>query len=154
MAAPGVLLGLGMGGFLDGIVLHQILQWHHMLSTTDELGEKTLANMEVNVMADGLFHAVTWVLVAVGVAMLWRTLRGEVSRRSWRTLLGWMAVGWGAFNLVEGVVNHHVLQIHRVRPGAVNPLAWDIGFLILGAALIVGGWLLQRWDRGPFASDR
>jgi uncharacterized membrane protein len=28
----GVLLGLGLGGFVDGIVLHQILQWHHMLT--------------------------------------------------------------------------------------------------------------------------
>ena len=26
-------LGLGLGGFFDGIVLHQILQWHHMLSS-------------------------------------------------------------------------------------------------------------------------
>jgi uncharacterized membrane protein len=30
--ASGLLFGIGLGGFLDGIVLHQILQWHHMLS--------------------------------------------------------------------------------------------------------------------------
>lgn len=30
--AAGILLGLGLGGFFDGIVLHQILQWHHMLT--------------------------------------------------------------------------------------------------------------------------
>jgi Predicted membrane protein (DUF2243) len=29
---PGILLGVGLGGFVDGIVLHQILQWHHMLT--------------------------------------------------------------------------------------------------------------------------
>ena len=28
----GVLFGLGLGGFFDGIVFHQILQWHHMVS--------------------------------------------------------------------------------------------------------------------------
>ncbi len=28
---PGLLVGLGLGGFFDGIVLHQLLQWHHML---------------------------------------------------------------------------------------------------------------------------
>jgi uncharacterized membrane protein len=31
--APGILLGIGLGGFVDGIVLHQILQWHHMLTS-------------------------------------------------------------------------------------------------------------------------
>ncbi|HEV2921254.1 MAG TPA: DUF2243 domain-containing protein [Actinomycetota bacterium] len=29
---PSLLLGIGFGGFIDGIVLHQILPWHHMLS--------------------------------------------------------------------------------------------------------------------------
>ena len=28
----GILLGVGLGWFVDGIVLHQILQWHHMLT--------------------------------------------------------------------------------------------------------------------------
>ena len=31
--AAGFLLGLGLGGFFDGIVLHQLLQWHHMASS-------------------------------------------------------------------------------------------------------------------------
>jgi hypothetical protein len=30
LTTPGILLGLGLGGFVDGIVLHQILQWHHI----------------------------------------------------------------------------------------------------------------------------
>ena len=28
----GILFGLGLGGFFDGIVLHQVLQWRHMLT--------------------------------------------------------------------------------------------------------------------------
>lgn len=32
---PGIILGVGLGGFLDGIVLYQLLQWHHMLTSTD-----------------------------------------------------------------------------------------------------------------------
>jgi uncharacterized membrane protein len=31
--AAGLLFGLGLGGFFDGILLHQVLQWHHMLSS-------------------------------------------------------------------------------------------------------------------------
>ena len=144
LRGPGLLLGVGMGGFVDGILLHQILQWHQMLSTTDKWGEATVRDLEVNVMADGIFHAATWLFVAAGVAALWRVGGQGTWRSGSRQLLGWMLVGWGAFNLVEGAVNHHLLEIHRVRPGAATPIAWDIAFLAFGAALIVGGWLLQR----------
>ncbi len=39
---PGLLMGLGLGGLLDAVVLHQILQWHHMLSDTDGNSVTTL----------------------------------------------------------------------------------------------------------------
>ena len=32
LVTAGILLGIGLGGFVDGIVFHQILQWHNMLS--------------------------------------------------------------------------------------------------------------------------
>jgi uncharacterized membrane protein len=144
VTAPGILLGIGLGGFVDGIVLHQILQWHHLLSETERYPPTTVANLEVNTLADGLFHAGTWLAVAAGLALLWRSVRRGGRARSGRCLLGWMAVGWGLFNLVEGIVDHHLLQIHRVRPQASNPLAWDLGFLALGALLVAAGWLLQR----------
>ncbi|MBY6718039.1 DUF2243 domain-containing protein, partial [Rhodococcus sp. BP-110] len=55
-------------------------------------------------------------------------------------------VGWGLFNLVEGIVDHHLLGIHHVRSGP-NQLWWDLGFLSLGVLLIAGGRLLQRSAR-------
>ncbi len=146
VVAPGVLLGVGMGGFVDGIVLHQILQWHHLLSTTERWGRDTVPALEANVLADGLFHAATWLAVAVGLAMLWQVARDGTWRTTWRSLLGWMLVGWGGFNLVEGTVNHHLLQIHRVRPAADQPWAWDLAFLVLGVLLVAAGWALQRAD--------
>ena len=33
LVSAGILFGLGLGGFFDGIVLHQVLQWHHMLTS-------------------------------------------------------------------------------------------------------------------------
>ncbi len=33
MVAAGLVLGIGLGGFVDGILLHPILQWHAMLSS-------------------------------------------------------------------------------------------------------------------------
>ena len=30
VSKAGILLGIGLGGFVDGIALHQIAQWHNM----------------------------------------------------------------------------------------------------------------------------
>jgi uncharacterized membrane protein len=40
--APAFLLGVGLGGFVDGIALHQILQFHHMLTGTGDEPMTTL----------------------------------------------------------------------------------------------------------------
>jgi uncharacterized membrane protein len=147
LVAPGILLGVGLGGFVDGIVLHQILQWHHMVS--DEYPPTTLENVQLNVTADGFFHTFVWIAVAVGLALLWCTVHAG-RPWTWRTLLGWILAGWGIFNLVEGTIDHHILQVHRVKPEAAEPMLWDIGFLVFGALLLAGGWLLARRDRpGP-----
>ncbi len=53
-AVAGILLGLGLGGFFDGIVLHQILQWHHM-ATSSGYPADTLENLQLNTTLDGLF---------------------------------------------------------------------------------------------------
>ena len=31
--AAGILLGVGIGGFFDGVVFHQVLQWHHLVTS-------------------------------------------------------------------------------------------------------------------------
>ena len=71
----GILLGLGLGGFFDGIVLHQLLQWHHMVSNVDRFSPETVPGLRINTLADGLFHAVTYIFTVLGVALLWRALR-------------------------------------------------------------------------------
>ena len=48
--------------------------------------------------------------------------------------------------LAEGVVSHHLLEIHHVRPGP-DQLAYDLGFLVFGAGLLCAGWLLARSAR-------
>jgi uncharacterized membrane protein len=141
----GLLLGIGLGGFVDGIVLHQILQWHHLLSSTGEHPPTTVAGLEANTLADGLFHAATWLATVAGVWLLWRAERAGV-RWNGRELLGAALAGWGAFNLVEGIVDHHLLGLHHVRPGEAE-LAYDLGFLALGAALVIAGAYLIRSAR-------
>jgi uncharacterized membrane protein len=151
---PGIVLGVGLGGFLDGILLHQVLQWHHLLTSTDSdnIGvpyypADTVHGLQVNTLWDGVFHTVTWLAVLIGLGLLYSRVSGA-RERVWssRPLWGWMLVGWGLFNLVEGVLDHHLLGIHHVRSGP-QQLWWDLGFLALGAALVAGGYLLQRSAR-------
>jgi|SRR5512145_1999921 uncharacterized membrane protein len=52
--SAGILFGLGLGGFFDGIILHQVLQWHHML-TSNGYPPNSIHNLEVNTLWDGLF---------------------------------------------------------------------------------------------------
>jgi uncharacterized membrane protein len=144
--APGLLLGIGLGGFLDGIVLHQILQWHHMLSSEGDYPPKTVAGLETNTLWDGLFHAFTWLAVAAGIWILWRRTAEWRWKSSGRALVGWMLVGWGLFNLVEGTVDHQLLGVHHVRDDLGGPLRWDVGFLAFGALLLLAGLLLARTD--------
>jgi uncharacterized membrane protein len=145
LVAAGILLGAGLGGFVDGIVLHQILQWHNMLS--GQLPPDTLVRAKVNMYWDGLFHAAVWVLTAVGLAMLWSaTGRAEVPH-SGRTLLGGLLLGWGLFNVVEGIIDHEVLGLHHVYEYTPNHLPADLGFLAFGLALLLGGWALVRAGR-------
>lgn len=140
---PGLLLGFGLGGFIDGILLHQILQWHHMVSDTTDNPMSTLAGLEANTLADGLFHLATWILVAAGTLGMLRSWQQQRPAPSWGVHLGLLLVGWGAFNLLEGVIDHLLLGVHHVRDDLGGPASWDIAFLILGAALCAGGWAIH-----------
>lgn len=150
--SAGILLGAGLGGFLDGIVLHQLLQWHNMLSSARP--PLDLVSMKYNMFWDGLFHVFTWSMVALGLARLWAAGQRADVPWSTRTFVGSLILGWGLFNVIEGTIDHLILRIHHVHPGE-NELAWDIGFLVLGALqLAVGGALIHagRTDASPRGS--
>ena len=150
LIAAGTLLGIGMGGFVDGIVFHQILQLHNMLSA--KLPPNTVPNLEINMVWDGLFHAFTWLMTALGIAMLWRVGGKPEVPHSTRTLLGSLIQGWGIFNLVEGIIDHHLLHLHHVveRLG-VSVADWI--FLASGVVFILLGQALIRGARGNAPAD-
>lgn len=139
----GILLGLGLGGFVDGIALHQIAHWHNMGSA--RLPPTTLEALQQNMMWDGWFHAAVWVLTVVGVYMLLSDARRGAVLPTARAFTGQLLVGWGVFNLVEGIVDHHLLELHHVRDLPVHVPAYDWVFLLVfGGGLVGVGWVLAR----------
>ena len=140
----GILFGLGLGGFFDGIVLHQVMQWHHMLSSWYPI--TSVANLELNTLWDGIFHSATYVFVILGLFILWRRAHRQHLHWSNMALIGSLLVGWGLFNVVEGLIDHQLLGVHHVneRVASTQWIYWDIGFLAWGLAmLLIGGWLLR-----------
>ena len=144
LMSAGTLLGIGMGGFLDGIVFHQLLQVHNMLSARRP--KNSIVNVEINMFWDGLFHAFTWLMTAAGLALRFRAGRRADVPWSGRTLLGAMAFGWGLFNLVEGVIDHHLLHVHHVVE-RLGHSGWDFAFTGSGVVLIALGWAMIRAGR-------
>jgi uncharacterized membrane protein len=141
VAAAGLWIGLGMGGFVDGILFHQILQFHSMLSAripTDEI-----VGAKVSMVWDGVFHACVWSATAYGVALLWRAAKTPGTIFSASVMWGAIMFGWGLFNFVEGVIDHHILHLHHVyEPAGLS--IWDYLFLACGLAMLVAGWLMMR----------
>lgn len=137
---PVATLGFGLGGFADGIVLHQVLQWHHLTSSYTD-------TERAGVLADGLFHAAAWVVVVGALVWAWR----RPARASGRALVGAALVGWGAFHVVDQVLFHLLLQAHHIRAGEHEQL-YDWSYTAVGVLLALGGMRLVRSAtpaRGP-----
>lgn len=140
---PGYLLGAGLGGFVDGIALHQIAQWHNMGSAV--LPPTTMDAMRQNMAWDGWFHVGTLLLTLAGVYLLLRDARAGDQLPGAGAFTGQLLLGWGAFNLAEGLIDHHLLDLHHVRDMPVHVPAYDWLFLATGGVgLMILGWVLSR----------
>lgn len=143
LAWAGGCIGFSLGGFFDGILLHQVLQWHHLLS---RVRSPVLEDIRVQILADGLFHALMYVIAAVGLWRLWKARDLLAASGADRLLAGSALVGFGLWHLLDAVLSHWLLGLHRVRDAAEIPLLWDIGWLaVFGLGpLWIGGLLLKK----------
>jgi uncharacterized membrane protein len=144
LRAPGFLLGFALGGFFDGILLHQVLQWHHLLS-----GVQGLQDMRTQVLADGLFHLLMYFVAAWALVLLWRARSHLSQPAAGNVLWGLALVGFGTWHVIDSVFSHWLTGIHRIRPDSESPLFWDLLFLVVfGLLPLAIGWMLRRRGGG------
>ncbi|MDP8914651.1 MAG: DUF2243 domain-containing protein [Pseudomonadota bacterium] len=136
------VLGIGLGGFFDGILLHQVLQWHHLLSLVP--GE-AFRDLGTQILADGLFHVLMYAVTASGLWLLWRR-RGSVAESGAAgTLAGGALLGFGIWNLIDVGFFHWILGIHRIRVNVPDPMTYDLGWLALFGIIPLGAaWAILR----------
>lgn len=141
------LLGFAMGGFFDGILLHQILQWHHLLS-----GVQTgaLGSLSAQVAVDGVFHAIMYVIAAAGLIELFRARSAVASSGPIRPRWGHFWIGFGIWHIIDALLSHWITGIHRIKMDAENPLVWDLAwFVVFGLAPLLYGWRTCHHRRPP-----
>jgi uncharacterized membrane protein len=130
---PAVLVGIGVAGSLDEIVLHQLLRWHHFYDR---------GSQAAGLIADGIFHLGSTAALVVGLVLL--VQRWRVGRSPLRQSVAGILLGVGGFNLYDGIVQHKLLGLHQVRAGASNNLPYDVVFIGTAAVVLLGGLILRR----------
>lgn len=138
----GVLIGVGVAAFIDETVFHQILHWHHFYDRSTPT---------VALVSDGYFHAVGWAAVVVGLFLFADLQRrhATVPRLVWAGGL----IGWGGFQVYDGLFQHKVLRLHQIRYH-VHLLPYDLVWNIAGAIGLVIGLLMLRGYARPVAERR
>lgn len=122
------LIGFALSGFFDGILLHQILQWHHLLSGLDDPAG---ADLRFQIVADGLFHMLMYLLALVGAGLLAMARRRGGGSVSGSRILRLVLIGFGVWHVLDAVVSHWLLGLHRIRQDSPVPLVWDVAWLAL-----------------------
>ena len=141
-----ILIGIGLAGLVDIIIFHQILQWHH--TTSHKLIPNTMESLQMNIVWDGVFLAFSLIIMTIGVSLLWYASGSKnhtsLISNKW-SFLGLILIGFGGFNIIEGIINHHILEMHHVIDVA-QPLVFDLAFLVVGglAFLITGGIFIRK----------
>ena len=129
----GVLVGIGIAAFVDEVVFHQLLQWHHFY-------DKSTAS--VGLFSDGLFHAFGWFAIVAGLFLF-----ADLRRHRLLIPMRWagaVLVGAGAFQLYDGTIQHKLLTLHQIRYN-VELLPYDIAWNTVAVLMLgTGVFLLVR----------
>ena len=137
LACAGAIIGFSLGGFFDGILLHQVLQWHHLFSLVPGERWRDIRNQ---ILMDGWFHVLHYAIAIVGLWVLWTARSGFAGSGADRRLLGATLLGFSTWQFVDVVLFHWILMIHRIRVNVPNPLLYDLGWLaVFGLTTLCAG---------------
>ena len=129
----GVLIGIGVAAFIDETVFHQLLHWHHFYDRS---------TATAGLVSDGFFHAGGWLCV-VGGLFLFADLQRRGITRVRRVVAGGL-LGWGGFQLYDGLIQHKVFDLHQIRYD-VDLLPYDLAWNVAaGIGVLLGLLLLRR----------
>jgi uncharacterized membrane protein len=140
-----------MSGFFEGILLHQVLQWHHLLSL---VSGSAFRDPRVQVVADGMFHVLMYLLAVLGLVLFWRRRTDLAEPGRTRVLIGSFIAGFGAWNVADVGLFHWVLRIHNIRLDVPNPIAWDTAWLAIFGVLPLAGAIMIFKSRGGSPPSR
>lgn len=144
---PGLVLGVGLGAFADGIVFHQVLRWHHFIS--DEKPTNTVAGLDANTLADGLFHVFGWLVLVAGLVLFFRSARAGLV--PWgRVFAGSLIVGAALFNIQDALLTHWLLGLHHIHQGSYELLS-DTIYFVVSVGLLAGGLFLAASESSASA---
>ena len=133
------VLGFGFSGLVDVLVLHHVLQLHHLVSNV--YPTTTLAGLRTNLFADGVFSLAMVVIAGVGAGLAWRAERRTPAPLPARPLVGAAVVGLGVFDLFDVLVNHMLLRLHHATSG---PGYYDPHWVVISVLIIGGGAYVYR----------
>lgn len=126
----GILFGLGVAAFIDEVVFHQLLAWHHFYDKS---------SMAIGLISDGLFHAFSWFATVASLFLL-----ADIKRRNSFWVKRWvsgMLLGLGFFQLYDGLIQHKIFQIHQIRY-EVNVLPYDIVWNAIAVIILIVGFIV------------
>ncbi|MGM0897978.1 MAG: DUF2243 domain-containing protein [Bacillota bacterium] len=131
----GFIFGIGVMAFVDEVIFHQLLQWHHFYD---------LSTPQIGIFADGLLNSFAW-FAAIGGLFMFADLRRRdaVWKQRW---IASILIGAGAFQLFDGIVDHKVLRTHQIRYN-VELLPYDLAWNIAGAVLLAAGLVMFSKSR-------
>ena len=145
----GVLLGIGIIGFIDETLFHQILQWHNFYMPTTQQGR---------ILSDGLFHLFSTLVLLIGTYRLWR-LHINWTARGRNLILAGILMGMGGFNFYDGIIQHAILHLHLVNELVCASLAsradtilgicrndfpFEVAWDLFGLIFFLAGFFLWR----------
>lgn len=128
----GFLFGLGLAAFVDEMVFHQLLHWHHFYDKS---------SLAIGLLSDGFFHAFSWFATIGGLFIV-----ADLKRRDAFWVSRWwggVLLGAGIFQLYDGTIQHKLMRIHQIRY-EVDILPYDLVWNITAIIMIVIGAILLR----------